>query len=135
MADPHLKMIREVTPSSAGCEDCLQNRLELGTFAPVSHLRSRRLLRFLSATARQETFPRKSPPDCPVLRAGRELALVLCPRGAGLRVMAKPSLLIDYPAPRCGTMEPDPTPTTRYQGRLEHGNQRAEGRNPDRGLI
>ena len=93
-----------------------QNRLELGAFAPVSHLRSRRLLRFLSATARQETFPRKSPPDCPVLRAGRELALVLRPRGAGLRVMVKPSLLIGYPAPRCGTMEPDLTPQLGTKG-------------------
>jgi hypothetical protein len=30
--------------------------------------------------------------------------------------MAKPSLLIDYPAPRCGTMEPDPTPRLGTKG-------------------
>src|ERR1700730_18661256 len=40
MADPHLNMIRDVVPSADGCEDCLL----VGAFAPVSDLRSRRLL-------------------------------------------------------------------------------------------
>ena len=30
--------------------------------------------------------------------------------------MAKSSLLIEYPAPRCGTMEPDPTPRLGTKG-------------------
>jgi hypothetical protein len=69
----------------------------MGAFAPLPDMRSCRLLRLLSASARQKAFSQKSASDRPVLRARRGLALVLRPRNVRLtpdgqwlwKVMAK----------------------------------------------
>src|SRR4051794_25417421 len=49
----------------------------LGAFEAVPHLRSRRLLRFISASARTSALPPGRTSDHSIPRAGRRLALVL----------------------------------------------------------
>src|ERR1700748_3832193 len=52
----------------------------MGALAAVPDLRARRLLRLFSAPASPRARPRGRPPDRAFVRAGRELALVLCRR-------------------------------------------------------
>ena len=61
----------------------------VGAPAPVPDLRTRRVLRLVPAAARSRARLRNRPPDRAVLRAGRELALVLCRRN--LRLIAAPA--------------------------------------------
>src|SRR5262249_8565360 len=49
----------------------------LGPPAPVRDLRARGLLRQLAGQARDRALPRRGPPDHPVVRAARELVVVL----------------------------------------------------------
>jgi hypothetical protein len=57
----------------------LASRESLGALTPVPDVRSHRLQRLFSESARQEAFPYESAPDHPVPRAARGLALVLYP--------------------------------------------------------
>src|SRR5688572_14666979 len=57
-----------------------EDRLAVGAPAAVSHLRPRRLLRFLAEQARPAPRIRGRPPDRSVLPSGRGLALVLLRR-------------------------------------------------------
>jgi threonine dehydrogenase-like Zn-dependent dehydrogenase len=67
---------------------CLRANEELargGCIALVPDLRSRRLLRLLSASARKAAFPSQRASNHPILRTGRGLALVLYRPSRGLR--------------------------------------------------
>ena len=84
-ADPHLAAIRDVVPPTPqGCEECLR----LGT--PWVHLRLCLTCGHVgccdsSPCGTRGARPHGRPPDRAVLRAGRELALVLRPRELCLR--------------------------------------------------
>ncbi len=85
MTDPHLKMIRDVSPSAHGCEDCLR----IGGL--WVHLRVCLTCGHVGCCdssphrhARQH-FHHSRAPDHPVFRAGRGLALVLRARSIGVR--------------------------------------------------
>src|ERR1700722_3633949 len=70
---------------------------EVGVGAPaaVPDLRARRVLRLLPAAARPRSRLRGRPPGRAVVRAGRELALVLCRRN--LRLIAGTRLVTTAP--------------------------------------
>src|SRR5690349_18796345 len=65
-------------PERRGLRGLPENWVLVGAFALVPDLRSRRLLRLLSASACKPAFPQQRAPDYPTLRTGRGLALVLC---------------------------------------------------------
>lgn len=71
-------------PERPGLRGLPENRRFLGASAPVPDMRPRWLLRLLAEPAREKTLPCKRPPDRPVLRAGRGLALVLCGPSRGV---------------------------------------------------
>src|SRR5258706_5586788 len=58
-----------------------EDRRRLGALASLSHVRARRLLRRLEEQARDDAFSEGQAPHRPVVRAGRNLALVLHRRG------------------------------------------------------
>jgi hypothetical protein len=62
-----------------------ENRFFVGAFAALPNVRACRLLRRISQPSRQEALSRRRAPNRPVLRTGRELALVLRGRKAGLK--------------------------------------------------
>ena len=84
MVDQHLEMIRDVTPSADGCEDCLRigsRWVHLRLCLTCGHVGCCELL---AASTREDAFPRKRASDHPIIRARRSLALVLCARSGGL---------------------------------------------------
>ncbi len=84
MVDQHLEMIRDVTPSSDGCEDCLRigsrwvhlrlcltcGHVGCCDSSPHRHARMH--------------FHESGHPIISIIRARRRLALVLCARSGGL---------------------------------------------------
>src|SRR6266487_1386229 len=71
-----------------------ENRRPLGPPARMPVMRARGLLRLLAEPARDRALPRDHPPDRPLLRARRGLALVLPGRDTGVT-----------PTPRRGALE------------------------------
>src|ERR1700722_1990982 len=80
----------------------------VGAPAPVPDLRTRRVLRLVPAAARSRARLRNWPPDRAVLRAGRELARVLCRRT--LRLIAAPARATRDPGRR-----PSPGQASRWR--------------------
>ena len=74
----HLDQIQDVEPRTPeGCEECLQMGDTWVHLRDMPDLRPYRLLRQLEEQARHQALSRHRPPDHPVIRAGRRLALVL----------------------------------------------------------
>jgi hypothetical protein len=77
--DPHLSLVRPVTPRTPeGCEECLILGSTWVYLRLCLTLWPRRLLRLFPAPARSGPCLRDRAPHRVVVRAGRELALVLC---------------------------------------------------------
>ncbi len=59
----HLDTIRNVKPKTNGCEECSEDRLNVGAPARVPQVRHRRLLRLVAAQARDRALPWDETPD------------------------------------------------------------------------
>ena len=68
---------RAVTPSTAGCEECLTDRRFLGASAAVPRVRPRRLLRQLEEQACDQAFSCDRTSGHALARTGRDVGLVL----------------------------------------------------------
>ena len=102
----HLDQVDDVTPSGNGCVECLADGRPLGAPAPLHDLRPRRLLRLLAQQARDRALPRRRPPARAVVRAGRELVVVL-PGQRGLRSRERALVLASAEVDHGPSRDPD----------------------------
>ena len=88
-------------PSGTGCVECLAESKWWFHLRRCARVRSHRLLRQFTKSARFETFCRHRPPDYPEFRAGRGLVLRLSYGRffAGPKLHAPPCHPSDQPVP------------------------------------